>query len=32
MAVDTLGILRQVYGPSYDLHYGIYERSVAHSK
>ena len=32
MAVDTLAILRDIYGPSYDLHHGIYERSVAHRK
>ncbi len=32
MSVDTLGILREIYGPSYDIHYGIYERSVAHRK
>ena len=32
MAVDTLGILREIYGSSYNLHFGIYERSVAHRK
>ncbi len=32
MAVDTIGIFREIYGPSYNLHYGIYERSVAHRK
>ena len=32
MAVDTLGIVREIYGPSYNLHYSIYERSVAHRK
>ena len=32
MAVDTLQIVREIYGPSYMLHYGIYERSVAHRK
>ena len=32
MAVDKLEILREIYGQSYDLHYGIYERSVAHRK
>ena len=32
MAVDTLGIVREMYGPSYDLHFDIYERSVAHRK
>ena len=30
MTVDTLTILREIYGPPYDTHYGIYERSVAH--
>ena len=32
MAVDQLAVLREIYGPSYDLHYSIYERSVAHRK
>ena len=32
MAIDTVGLLREIYGPSYDIHYGIYERSVAHRK
>lgn len=32
MAVDTLAILHEIYGPSYDIHYGIYERSLAHRK
>lgn len=32
MAVDTIGILREIYGPPYDLHLDIYERSVAHRK
>ena len=32
MAVDTLAVLREIYGLSYDLHYSIYEGSVAHRK
>ncbi len=32
MPVDTLGILREIYGPAYDLHYDIYQRSAAHRK
>ena len=32
MAVDPLGIVREIYGASYDIHYGIYKRSVAHRK
>ena len=32
MAVDTLGILWEIYGPPYDLHLDIYERSIAHRK